>query len=107
MPSLISSGTERMLVDPGVGFGKTLAHNLALLGNLDVVAGDRPLLLGASRKRFIAEISGADVEDRLPGSLAALVCAWQGRASVVRVHDVKESIQFLAVLKTVATFDKP
>jgi dihydropteroate synthase len=98
---------ERLMVDPGLGFGKTLAHNLALLGSLDVVAGDRPLLLGASRKRFIAEISGADVDDRLPGSLAALVCAWQGRASMVRVHDVKESIQFLEVLKTVATFDKP
>jgi len=94
---------ERLLVDPGIGFGKTLAHNLALLGRLDVVAGGRPLLLGASRKRFIAGITGAGVDDRLPGSLAALVCAWQGRASMVRVHDVKESLQFLEVLKAVAS----
>ncbi len=90
---------ERLMVDPGMGFGKTLAHNLALLGSLDVVAAGRPLLLGASRKRFIGEISGAGVDDRLPGSLAALACAWQGSASVVRVHDVKESVQFFEVLK--------
>jgi len=93
---------ERLMVDPGIGFGKTLAHNLALLGRLDVVAGSHPLLLGASRKRFIAELSGASVDDRLPGSLAALACAWQGRASMVRVHDVAESVQFLEVLKAVA-----
>jgi dihydropteroate synthase len=94
---------ERLLVDPGIGFGKTLAHNLALLRHLDVVAGGRPLLLGASRKRFIAGITSAGVDDRLPGSLAALACAWQGRASMVRVHDVKESVQFLEVLKAVAS----
>ncbi len=90
---------ERLMVDPGIGFGKTLAHNLTLLGSLDVVAAGRPLLLGASRKRFIGEISGAGVDDRLAGSLAALACAWQGAASVVRVHDVKESVQFFEVLK--------
>ena len=94
---------ERLVVDPGIGFGKTLAHNLALLGRLNTVAGGRPLLLGASRKRFIAEISGAGVDERLPGSLAALACAWQGGASVVRVHDVKETVQFFEVLKAVAS----
>ncbi len=94
---------ERLMVDPGIGFGKTLAHNLALLGHLDTVAAGRPLLLGASRKRFIAEISGAGVDERLPGSLAALACAWQGSASMVRVHDVKESVQFFEVLKAVTS----
>jgi dihydropteroate synthase len=94
---------ERLMVDPGIGFGKTLAHNLALLGHLDTVAAGRPLLLGASRKRFIAEISGAGMDERLPGSLAALACAWQGSASVVRVHDVKESVQFFEVLKAVTS----
>jgi dihydropteroate synthase len=94
---------ERIMVDPGIGFGKTLAHNLALLKRLEAVAGDRPLLLGACRKRFIAGITGAEVDDRLPGSLAALACAWQGSASVVRVHDVKETVQFFAVLKAVAS----
>jgi len=94
---------ERLIVDPGIGFGKTLDHNLALLGRLNAVAAGRPLLLGASRKRFIAELSGAGVDNRLPGSLAALACAWQGSASVVRVHDVKESLQFFEVLRAVAS----
>lgn len=94
---------ERLIVDPGIGFGKNLAHNLALLGHLNTVAAGRPLLLGASRKRFIAELSGAGVDDRLPGSLAALAYAWQGSASVVRVHDVKESLQFFEVLKAVTS----
>ncbi len=93
---------DRLLVDPGIGFGKTRDHNLALLGNLKDVAGSRALLLGASRKRFIGDITGAGVENRLPGSLAALHWAWQGGASMVRVHDVKESVQYLEVLKAVA-----
>lgn len=93
---------ECLLVDPGIGFGKTLAHNLELLGALDRVAGGRPLLLGASRKRFISDLTGAPVADRLPGSLAALVAAWQGGASMVRVHDVAASVQFLDVMKNLA-----
>ena len=92
----------RLMVDPGIGFGKNLAHNLALLAGLREVAGGRPLLLGASRKRFIAGVTGAAVEDRLPGSLAALACAWQGGATAVRVHDVAASVQFLDVLKAVS-----
>lgn len=92
----------RLLVDPGIGFGKNLAHNLALLAGLQDVAGGRPLLLGASRKRFIAAVTGAAVEDRLPGSLAALACAWQGSATMVRVHDVAASVQFLEVMKAVS-----
>jgi dihydropteroate synthase len=92
---------DRLMVDPGIGFGKNLAHNLALLAGLREVAGDRPLLLGASRKRFIAGVTGAAVEDRLPGSLAALACAWQGGATAVRVHDVAASVQFLDVLRAV------
>jgi dihydropteroate synthase len=93
----------RILVDPGIGFGKTLAHNLALLGNLKIVARGQGLLVGASRKSFIGGLTGAEVQGRLPGSLAALACAWQGRATVVRVHDVEESLQFLEVLKAVAS----
>lgn len=93
----------RIMVDPGIGFGKTLAHNLALLRDLPRVAAGRPHLLGASRKRFIAGITGAGVADRLPGSLAALVAAWHGGASVVRVHDVAATVQFLEVLRAIAT----
>jgi dihydropteroate synthase len=101
----IDSGVapERLLVDPGIGFGKTLDHNLALLGNLAAVARDRGLLLGASRKSFIGDITAAEVADRLPGSLAALACAWQGGATVVRVHDVAPSVQYLEVLRAVAS----
>ena len=87
-----------LAVDPGIGFGKNLGHNLALLGSLRMIAGDLPLLLGASRKRFIGEISGAGVPDRLPGSLAALAVAFEAGASIVRVHDVGASVQFLEVL---------
>ncbi len=92
----------RLMVDPGIGFGKNLVHNLALLNGLDEVSGGRPLLLGASRKRFIAAVTGAAVDDRLPGSLAALACAWRGGATMVRVHDVAATCQFLDVLKAVA-----
>jgi dihydropteroate synthase len=93
---------EKIVVDPGIGFGKNLSHNLALLAGLREVAAGRPILVGASRKRFIASVTGAAVDDRLPGSLAALACAWQGSATVVRVHDVAASVQFLEVLKAVS-----
>lgn len=96
----------RLMIDPGIGFGKTLDHNLALLRHLDRVAGDRPLLLGASRKRFIGMLTGADTNDRLPGSLAAVAAAWAGRATMVRVHDVAETFQFLEVLKAVGYRDQ-
>lgn len=92
---------ERLMIDPGIGFGKTLEHNLALLGSLDIVAGNRPLLLGASRKSFIGEVTRAATADRLPGSLAAVAAAWTGGATMVRVHDVAETLQFLEVLKAV------
>ena len=89
---------ESLAVDPGLGFGKTLEHNLDLLRGLDRIAGGRPLLVGASRKSFIGLVGGAPVADRLPGSLAALVAARRAGASLVRVHDVAASIQFLDVL---------
>ena len=92
----------RLMVDPGIGFGKNLAHNLSLLKELSELAAGRPLLLGASRKRFIAGITGAAVEDRLPGSLAAVAAAWQAGATMVRVHDVAATRQFLEVMKAVA-----
>ena len=93
--------TARLLVDPGIGFGKTAAHNLALLANLDRVSGGRGLLLGASRKSFIARLTGAAVADRLGGSLAAAAAAHAARATVIRVHDVAATVQFLDVLAAV------
>ncbi len=88
----------RLMVDPGIGFGKTVDHNLTLLRHLDRVGGDRPVLLGASRKSFIGKLTGAGTADRLPGSLAAVQAAWDARISMVRVHDVAETVQYLEVL---------
>jgi dihydropteroate synthase len=91
-------GRDRLIVDPGIGFGKTLAHNLALLGSLGVIHGlGCPVLLGASRKSFIGRLTGAGSDDRLPGSIAAaLVGAAQG-VQILRVHDVAATRQALAL----------
>lgn len=91
---------ERIVLDPGIGFGKTLAHNLALLGALEHFAGlGFPILVGASRKRFIAGIDPAagEASDRLGGSLAAGLYAARAGAAMVRVHDVRETVQALDV----------
>jgi dihydropteroate synthase len=90
---------ERILVDPGIGFGKTLRHNLAILNGLSLFHGlGCPLLLGASRKRLIGALAGeAPAERRLGGSVAlALAGAAQG-AQLLRVHDVPETVQALRV----------
>ena len=90
---------NRLIVDPGIGFGKTLDHNLALLVNLDrFPALGRPVLLGASRKRFIAALDrDAPARDRLGGSIAAVLAGFGGGASIFRVHDVAATRQALAV----------
>ena len=89
---------DRLIVDPGIGFGKTLAHNLSLLGSLGVFHGlGCAVLLGASRKSFIGRLTGAAADDRLPGSIAAaLIGASQG-VQILRVHDVAATRQALAV----------
>jgi dihydropteroate synthase len=92
----------RIMLDPGLGFGKLLEHNLQLLAHLAAIADGHPLLLGASRKRFIANVTGAEVDQRLGGSLAALAAAFAGGATMVRVHDVAPSVQFLEVLAAIA-----
>jgi dihydropteroate synthase len=85
-------GIAQVLIDPGIGFGKTLAHNLELLGGLEQLQVlERPVLIGASRKSFIGTLLDLPVDDRREGSLAALVAAILRGAHVVRVHDVKES----------------
>jgi dihydropteroate synthase len=89
----------QVLLDPGIGFGKDVAGNLALLRALpDLAALGYPIVVGASRKSFIGELTGATVEERLPGSLAALSRAIGLARAVVRVHDAAETIQFLTVL---------
>jgi dihydropteroate synthase len=94
----------RIQLDPGIGFGKTLAHNLELLARLDeIVALGRPVVIGASRKSFISRIaqtagvSGVEVGERLPGTIAANTLALERGARVFRVHDVAEAAQGLAV----------
>lgn len=80
---------EHIILDPGIGFGKTTAHNLRLIDRLDaVVALGFPVLVGPSRKRFIGEITGGGVHNRIEGSAAAVSLAVDRGASLVRVHDV-------------------
>ncbi len=90
---------ERLIVDPGIGFGKTLRHNLTLLNGLAALhALGAPLLVGVSRKRFIGALSREEVpERRLAGSLAAALAAVDKGVQVLRVHDVAETVQALAV----------
>jgi len=85
-------------IDPGIGFGKTLEHNLQLMAGLDRLLGlGYPVLVGASRKRFIGEIHPSAVEDRLGGSLAVAATAESLHPIVLRVHDVSATRQFLVV----------
>lgn len=95
-------GVEQIWVDPGIGFGKTLGHNLALLNNIARIRDEtgRPVVVGASRKRFIAAIDERAKDarrDRLGGSVAAALIAAQNGADMVRVHDVAETVQALKV----------
>jgi dihydropteroate synthase len=96
----ISAGMARgrLLVDPGFGFGKTLAHNLALLAGLDELCSlGYPVLVGLSRKSMIGTLTGRPVDGRLPGSLAAAVLAVERGARLVRVHDVSDTVDALRV----------
>ena len=91
---------ERIWLDPGIGFGKTLDHNLALIRHLDSLAATGfPVLFGASRKRMIQAVDATahDPMDRLGGSLALALEAARRGAVIVRVHDVRETVQALSV----------
>lgn len=91
-------GENRILVDPGIGFGKALSDNLELLSRLDAVADlGYPVLAGLSRKTFVGAITGKDAEDRLAGSLGAACAAYERGARVFRVHDVAATVDALAV----------
>ena len=80
---------ERVWLDPGIGFGKTLDHNLELLRRLEeIVAIGRPVVIGTSRKSFLGKITGRDEVHRLPGTIATNVIAWERGARIFRVHDV-------------------
>jgi dihydropteroate synthase len=91
---------ERVWLDPGIGFGKTLDHNLALLARLDELAAiGRPLVVGTSRKSFLGKLTGRPVEERLPGTIATSVLALARGAGVFRVHDVETVADALTVAR--------
>lgn len=93
---------ERIAVDPGFGFGKTLAHNVALLRELNAFTGlGAAVLAGWSRKSSLGKITGRPAQDRLPASLAAALVAAQRGADILRVHDVAATRDALAVLAIV------
>ena len=106
--SLESSGihTEQIVLDVGIGFGKTLTHNLDLLAALRrfTVLG-RPVLLGASRKSFIAQITGAPTDSRLAGGLASASWAVSQKVNIIRTHDVTETVQALRIIEAITGRD--
>lgn len=92
------AGVRQMFVDPGIGFGKTLQHNLQIIARLDQLhALGYPVLVGPSRKSFIGVLLNAAVGERLEGSLAAVVSCVLNGANVVRVHDVREAKRAITV----------
>jgi dihydropteroate synthase len=95
-------GEDQIWLDPGIGFGKTLEHNLELLRRLGELRElGRPLVVGTSRKSFIGKIDGSEVEERIGGSIASAVLATAEGADVLRVHDVAETAQALRMASAV------
>jgi dihydropteroate synthase len=98
----------RIVLDPGIGFGKTPAHNLALLRRQgELLALGRPLLVGWSRKSTLGALTGRAVDERLPASVAAALIAVQRGARIVRVHDVGATVDALKVWRAVMDEGEP
>jgi dihydropteroate synthase len=101
----IDSG--QILVDPGIGFAKTFDHNLEILARCSELSAIAPVVIGASRKAFIGHITGrSSGPDRAIGSLAAVAAAMRGGAVMVRVHDVRETVDFIKVMAAIAEREK-
>ena len=99
-----AAGVERarLLLDPGIGFGKTVWHNLDLLRNLPALSGDGlPILVGVSRKSTIGHVTKKPPEGRLAGSIGAAVYAVMHGVAIVRVHDVEETVDALRVVRAI------
>jgi dihydropteroate synthase len=95
-------GHDQVILDVGIGFGKTLEHNLQLLGALREFGKlERPLLLGVSRKSFIGKLLGAELAARLPASLACACLAVEAGVHIVRTHDVAETVQAVRMTEAV------
>jgi dihydropteroate synthase len=93
---------EKIWLDPGIGFGKTLEHNLELLRRLGELRElGRPLVVGPSRKSFLGKIDGSEVDDRIGGTIASTVFAAAEGADVLRVHDVAEAAQAVKVASAI------
>ena len=93
---------DQVVFDVGIGFGKTLEHNLQLLAVLrSFTKLGRPILLGVSRKSFIGALSGAGVDERLPGSLAATCLAVESGVQIIRTHDVAETVQAVRMTEAI------
>jgi dihydropteroate synthase len=99
---------ERIVIDPGFGFGKAFEHNLELLRGLpEIAALGYAVLAGLSRKSTIGRLTGRDVDDRLAGSIAAALAAVKRGASIVRVHDVRETVDALRVWRAIESEEGP
>jgi dihydropteroate synthase len=90
---------ERIVIDPGFGFGKTLEHNIALFKKIRDLADMAPVLVGVSRKSMIGLITGQPVQERLMGSVAAAVMAALQGAAILRVHDVRATVDALKIMQ--------
>lgn len=98
---------DLLIIDPGFGFGKTPGHNIELLANLRQLRSvGRPILVGLSRKSTLGALTGRDVGERLPASIAAAVMAVVGGASIVRAHDVRETVDALRLAAAVIDKDR-
>ena len=96
---------ERLILDPGFGFGKTLEHNYQMLAQLSLFKKlNLPLLVGTSRKSMLGQLLNRDVSQRLAGSLTTAIVAVQQGASIIRVHDVAETIDAMKILTAVAQY---
>ncbi|MBW1660008.1 MAG: dihydropteroate synthase [Deltaproteobacteria bacterium] len=98
---------DQIIVDPGIGFGKTLENNLEIMNNLfELSVLKKPIMLGASRKTFIGKVLGLDVDQRLEGTLATTAYGIMHGADIIRVHDVKENVRVIQMLNRMMGLDE-
>jgi dihydropteroate synthase len=94
---------ENIIIDPGIGFGKTIEHNLQILNRLsEFKEFGLPILIGPSRKSFIGKLTGSEPDERIPGTIASIAIAIKNGADIVRVHDVKEAKQAVVISDAIA-----
>jgi dihydropteroate synthase len=106
--AVVAKGVDpgQLIIDPGIGFGKTVTHNLTILQGIpDLRSLGLPVLIGASRKWFIGQVTGREVGDRLSGSLAAAAAAVVAGADIVRAHEVEETVLAVRVAHAIVRPD--